>query len=168
MHSNARPTDSVDEIAVSQTLLAPIALLSTHLSYLRATLHLASVNTLYRRIAGRLSEHIMQRQITYRGNVSLAEAKQIHAECELWVDTSSGALAGALGGGRSRVEGPWAKLLEAGRLIDLEGEGWDRAIHSTFSPTTPPEEWESVIMELSGFSELSRDDVGRILRRRSQ
>ncbi|SJL05807.1 uncharacterized protein ARMOST_09143 [Armillaria ostoyae] len=154
-----------DEVAVSQTLLTPIALLSTHLSYIRATLPQSTVTLLYRRIASRLSEHIMQRQILYRGNVTVREAREAHAEGELWVETSQGGLAGALGGGRNRVEAPWSKLLEAGRLIAAEGPAWDKAVDFTFGAKSA-DEWDAAMVEITGFSELSREEVGRILRRR--
>ncbi|KAF8993873.1 RINT-1 family protein [Hymenopellis radicata] len=165
MISNPNPDA---HIAVSQTLLAPIALLSTHLAYIRSTVPVTSLTSLYRRIATRLSEHIMQRQILYRGNVSLTEAKYIHAECELWVETSHGALAGALGGGRNRVESPWSKLLEAGRLIAAEGDSWTKAVDSTFGTAVSEGDWETHIVDVTGYSELSREEVGRILRRRTQ
>lgn len=154
-----------DEVAVSQTLLAPIALLSTHLSYIRATLPQSTVTLLYRRIASRLSEHIMQRQILYRGNLTVREAREAQAESELWVETSQGGLAGALGGGRNRVEAPWSKLLEAGRLIATEGPAWDKAVDFTFGARSA-DEWDAAMVEITGFSELSREEVGRILRRR--
>lgn len=154
-----------DQLAISQTLLPPIALLSTHLSYLRATLAQTSVTMLYRRIALRLAEHILQRQILYRGNVTLQEGKTILAECELWVETCQAALGGAIGGGRNRVEAPWLKLLEAGRLIGAEGQTWDTAVEITFGVKNE-EEWETSMVDLIGFSEISREEVGRLLRRR--
>ncbi|KAK0198491.1 TIP-1 family-domain-containing protein [Armillaria mellea] len=160
---NAEPEQ--DEVAVSQTLLAPIALLSTHLSYIRATLPQSTVTLLYRGIASRLSEHIMQRQILYRGNVSAREAREAQAECELWVETSQGGLAGALGGGRNSVEAPWSKLLEAGRLIAAESPAWDKAVDFTFGAKSA-DDWDAAMVEITGFSELSREEVGRILRRR--
>ncbi|KAK0456418.1 TIP-1 family-domain-containing protein [Armillaria borealis] len=162
---NPNAESGQDEVAVSQTLLAPIALLSTHLSYIRATLPQSTVTLLYRRIASRLSEHIMQRQILYRGNVTVREAREAHAEGELWVETSQGGLAGALGGGRNRVEAPWSKLLEAGRLIAAEGPAWDKAVDFTFGAKSA-DEWDAAMVEITGFSELSREEVGRILRRR--
>ncbi|KIY65897.1 hypothetical protein CYLTODRAFT_378693 [Cylindrobasidium torrendii FP15055 ss-10] len=156
--------DEYDDIKVPQTLLAPIGLLSTHLSYLRSILPLPSANALYRRIAARLADHIMQRQILYRGTISLGEAKEIRAECELWVETCNAALSGALGGGRGRVEAPWAKLLQASRVLALEGELWDRLVRATMRAS---DEWEDVVTEITGFNDLGREDVDRILRRRT-
>ncbi|THU91630.1 RINT-1 family protein [Dendrothele bispora CBS 962.96] len=153
-----------DDIAVSQTLLAPIALLSTHLSYLKETLPQHIVTVLYRRIASRLSEHILQRQILYRGAVTLEQGKGILAECELWIETCHMGLGGALGGGRNRVEVPWLKLLQAARLIASEGESRDRISDAT-SGATSQDDWEATITDLVGICELSREEVGRILRR---
>lgn len=163
---NSSTDPGQDEVAISQTLLAPIALLSTHLTYIRTTLPQSTITLLYRRIASRLSEHIMQRQILYRGNVSVREAREVQAECELWVETSQGGLAGALGAGRNRVEAPWSKLLEAGRLIAAEGPVWDKAVDFTYGSGSE-REWEVAMVETTGFSELSREEVGRILRRRN-
>ena len=65
-----------DEIAVSQTLLPAIALLSAHLTFLRTTLPTASVAAIYRRIASSIAEHVLQRAILYRGRLSLQEGRR--------------------------------------------------------------------------------------------
>ncbi|KAJ2919243.1 hypothetical protein MD484_g1120, partial [Candolleomyces efflorescens] len=154
-----------DGIGISQTLLGPIALLSSHLSLLRQTLPLITFTTLYRRIAGRLSEHILQRQILYRGSFSRQEGATLHAECELWVETCHTALAGVLGGGRQRVEAPWTKLLQAGRLAGAIGSAWETITNATFG-TAGEEDWEKAMLETTGLVEMTREDVSRLLRRR--
>ncbi|KAF6766515.1 RINT-1 family protein, partial [Ephemerocybe angulata] len=156
---------SEDGIALSQTLLGPIALLSSHLAFLRLTLPLITLTSLYRRIAGRLSEHILQRQILYRGNFSKHEGTTLQAECELWVETCHTALAGVLGGGRKRVESPWTKLLQAGRLVGADESAWDTITQATFGMESE-EDWEKVMMETTGLAEMGREDVSRLLRRR--
>ncbi|KAJ7293754.1 TIP-1 family-domain-containing protein [Mycena rebaudengoi] len=153
----------VDDIGLSQTLLGPISLLSSHLTFLRTTFPQMVVTVLYRRIATRLAEHILQRQILYRGQIRGQEGKVIHAECELWVETCQSGLGGALGGGRNRVEAPWLKLLQAGRLIGLEGESWDKVVHGTFG-MQGQEEWEELMLEAVGASEIPRDEVQRVLK----
>ncbi|RDB28861.1 RAD50-interacting protein 1 [Hypsizygus marmoreus] len=159
---NAEGTDS---IAISQTLLAPIALLSSHLTFLRATLPRTTLTALYRRIASRLAEHILQRQILYRGHFDLHEGRSIRAESELWVETCHTALGGSLSGGRARVEAPWIKLMQASRLASADGETWTTLVDVTFG-THADEEWETSIVDLVGSAELSREEVMRTLRRR--
>lgn len=123
------------------------------------------MTTLYRRVATRLAEHILQRQILYRGHISGREGKSIHAECELWVETCQSGLGGALSGGRNRVEAPWLKLLQAGRLVGLEGKSWETVCRVTFG-TQSQEEWEDLMLEVAGASEIPRDEVQRILKSR--
>ncbi|KAJ7693622.1 TIP-1 family-domain-containing protein [Mycena rosella] len=154
-----------DELGLSQTLLGPISLLSTHLTFLRTTLPQPVMTALYRRIAARLAEHILQRQILYRGHISGREGKSIHAECELWVETCQSGLGGALSGGRNRVQAPWLKLLQAGRLVGLEGDAWDNVGRATFG-TQGQEEWEDLMLEVTNASEIPREEVQRILKSR--
>ncbi|KAJ7596730.1 TIP-1 family-domain-containing protein [Mycena floridula] len=163
--ANPNTANDDDSEAVSQTLLPTLGLLSTHLTYLRASLSRTIVTRLYRRIAARLSEHVLQRQILYRGNVTAQEGRNILAECELWVETCHGGLGGALGGGRNRLEAPWLRLLEAGRLIGADRETWDKAAEATFGAKNE-EDWGSAMVEIVGFNEISREEVGRLLRRR--
>ncbi|KAJ7356913.1 TIP-1 family-domain-containing protein [Mycena albidolilacea] len=158
-----RPT-AADDLALSQTLLGPISLLSTHLTYLRAAFPQSVMTALYRRIAARLAEHILQRQILYRGHITALEGRAIHAECELWAETCQAGLGGALSGGRNRVEAPWLKLLQAGRLVGLEGEVWERIGRATL--TQEQTEWEDLMLEITGTSELPREEVQRILKSR--
>ena len=93
----------------------------------------------------------------------------VRAEAELWVETCLAAVgnaAPAAGGmGKQRVEAPWAKLLQVGRLVGAESEVWDGAVSATFG-TTEEAEWEQTMLELTGVSELSREDVSKLLRRR--
>ncbi|TFK76768.1 hypothetical protein BDN72DRAFT_806866 [Pluteus cervinus] len=157
---------SEDDIAVSQTLLVPIALLSSYLTFIGSTLPLSAVTASYRRIASRLSKHFLERQIVYREHFTPPEGITILTECELWIETCHAALAGKLPGGRNRVEAPWSTFLQASRLVALQGIAWEQAVEVTFSDTHSDEEWDDVITGLVGFNEFKNQEVRQILARR--
>lgn len=150
---------------MSPSLLMPIALLSSHLKFLRSALPETTFTTLYRRVATRISEHILQRQIQYRGRhrLTLVQGKTIGAECELWVETCQSALSGS--SSRARVGAPWLRLLEAGRLVAAEGEVWHKLVNGTFG-TTEDGEWETLVENALGLCEIERMEVSQILRTR--
>lgn len=167
VHSQVTPrshTDKQDDIALATTLLGPLALLSSEVSFLHSTLPSRTVATLYRRIASRLASHILQRQIFYRGRgrIDLQEGKAILAESELLVETCQIALSPA---DRNRAEAPWRQLLQASRLIALEGNQWQKVVDSTFG-VTADQEWEDVMLDIVGTTELSREEVSQVLRTR--
>ncbi|KAG6919592.1 hypothetical protein DXG01_004256 [Tephrocybe rancida] len=152
-------------MVVQQTLLAPIALLSSHLAFLRNNMSQATLTNLYRRIAARLAEHILHRQILYRSHFDLREGKSIRAECELWVETCRVALGGGLAGGRARVDAPWTKLLQAASLASAEGEAWTEIVDVTFG-THNAETWDAAMAQAVGSIELGQEEVIRVLKRR--
>ncbi|KAH9912248.1 RINT-1 family protein [Epithele typhae] len=159
-----QPTsEDSDDIALAQTLLAPLALLSSHLTFLRGTLPRTTVTSLYRRIASRLAMHLLQRQILYRGRAraTLHEAKAVLAEAELWVETCRVALKED----RGRVEAPWRPFLQAARLLACEGDTWGKIVDATFAVASD-NEWEDVMLDVVGLSEFPREEVQGILRRR--
>jgi RAD50-interacting protein 1 len=160
--NSPKPDSNQPGIALSQTLLGPIALLSSHLSFLRTTLPRTVLITLYRRIASRISEHILHREIMYRGRhrITASEGKAIAAECELWVETCQAALVSSAS--RNTVEAPWLKLLQGGRLVGLESPELRKALDETFGPHGD-EAWEAYLLQLVGVCEFGRDVVGVIL-----
>ncbi|KAH9891013.1 RINT-1 family protein [Cubamyces lactineus] len=157
--------ETSDDIALAQTLLGPLALLSSHLTFLRGTLPRTTSTSLYRRIASRLATHLLQRQILYRGRAraTIGEGKTVLAEAELWIETARTALKEE----RARVEAPWRAYLQAARLLAGEGaEWWERVEMTTFG-TMPDAEWEEVMLESVGVCELPREEVQQVLRRRA-
>jgi RAD50-interacting protein 1 len=157
-----------EEIGVSQSLLPAVALLSTHLTYLKSTLTSKNEGILiglYRRVAGRLGEHVLQRQLLYRGGVTAREGQGILRESEVWVETCYRAL-GSMG--RQRVQSPWERLCSAARVAASEGEQWD-AVQRLLSSADNDEEWEESMAEaLGGFGGLTREEVARLIRRRQK
>lgn len=162
-----RPQDvqQTDDIALSPSLLGPIALLSSHLTFLLSTLPPLTVATLYRRISSRLSEHIFHRQILYRGRhrLSVPQGRMVCAECELWVETCQTVLSGS--SSRPRVEAPWLRLLEGGRLVAVQGEAWDKLLNTTFGASSDGD-WEELVDGTVGVCEMSREEVRQVLRTR--
>lgn len=161
--ASASGTAASDDIALAQTLLAPLALLSSHLTFLRGALPRTTTTALYRRIGSQLGTHLLQRQILYRGRslASVHEGKVVLAEAELWVETARTALKAE----RTRVEAPWRAYLLAARLLAGEGPEWDRIVEATFG-TMNDTEWEETMLEGVGLCEMPREEVQQVLRRR--
>ena len=158
------------EIEIPSTLMVPVSLFSSYLVYFQSSLSTRMLSDLYRRITARISNMVLQKIIFQRGpgRVSVKEGRAIATECELWLETSRAALSSGRAGGRTvgrLVEGPWRRLVEAGRLLALQGSEWDRIKTLTFG-TTGDDDWEQAILEVAGFSELRRDEVQTVLRTR--
>jgi len=94
--------------------------------------------------------------------VSVKEGRAIATECELWLETCRAAFSGGGRGVTRLVEGPWRRLVEAGRLLALQGSEWDRIKALTFG-TAGDEDWEQGVLEVVGLSELRRDEVQTVL-----
>ena len=159
------------EIEIPSTLMAPVSLFSSYLAYFQSSLSSRMLADLYRKITARISNSILQKMIVQRGprGISMKQGRAIATECELWLETSRVALSGGGGGGRvvaRLVEGPWKRLVEAGRLLALQGSEWERVKALTFG-TSRDEDWEQGVLEVVGFSELRRDEVQTVLRTRT-
>ena len=145
--------------------MVPVSLFSSYLVYFQSSLSTRMVSDLYRKITARISNAVLQKVIFQRGpgRVSVKEGRAIATECELWLETSRAALSGGGRGVGRLVEGPWRRLVEAGRLLALQGPEWDRIKALTFG-TTGDDDWEQGILEVVGLSELRRDEVQAVLR----
>lgn len=111
-----------------------------------------------------MNTHILQRAILYRRphEVTEAERKALQRESELWVETCRLALPGA----GERVEVPWRRLVEAGRVLGADDEVWARILKVTFDDNVGAEEWETRVAELIDGTELSREETRMISRTR--
>lgn len=165
--SQGTPSSSAhatDDISLPATLLAPIALLSSQLTFLQSALPQTTVTSLYRRIASHLATHILQRAIMYRGRARITplEGKMILTEAELWVQTCRYALSRA----PARAEAPWRSLLQAARVVGAQDGQWERIVDATFG-TASDADWEQEMREVVGLAELSREEVSQIIRTRT-
>ena len=151
------------DMLISPTLLPALSILSSHLTALRRTLPRANINSIYRRIGSHLDTHILQRAILYRRprEVTDVERKALQREIELWVETCRLALPGA----GERVEVPWRRLVQAGRVLGADGEVWMRILKVSFDDVGL-EEWETKMVELMDGVELSREEIRMIARTR--
>ena len=162
-HSQGEASRTHSDIFISPPLLSALSILSSHLTALRRTLPRANLNTIYRRIGSHLNTHILQRAILYRrpGEVTDVERKSFQRESELWVETCRLALPGA----GERVEVPWRRLVQAGRVLGADDEGWARILKVSFDDLGM-EEWENRISELIDGADLSREEIRMIARTR--
>ena len=162
-HSQGEASRTHSDIFISPALLPALSILSSHLTALHRTLPRANMNTIYRRIGSHLNTHILQRAILYRrpGEVTDVERKSLQRESELWVETCRLALPGAGG----RVEVPWRRLVQAGRVLGANDEVWTRILKVSFDDVRM-EEWENRISELIDGADLSREEIRMIARTR--
>ncbi|KAL4068308.1 TIP-1 family-domain-containing protein [Scleroderma yunnanense] len=176
--STSNDEGATDDLMVPPTLLPSIALLSSHLTFLRTSLPSSTVTHLYRRIASRIAEHILQREVLFRPGLTRVsggrqvftrrQARAVHAECELWAETCQV----ALNTSRARAEKPWSRLLTAGRLMGTEMQGYERACQVLLGEgqegSKDEDKWEDAMDEITGLGSgaLGRDEVKALLRLR--
>ena len=72
------------------------------------------------------------------------------------------ALSRTLGDSKARVETPWRRLLQAGRLLSAEGDVWTAILDATFG-MQPDDEWEHTVYGYLGPLQFEREDVAKIL-----
>lgn len=162
-HSQGEASRIHPDAFISPTLLSALSILSSHLSALHRTLPRANMNAIYKRIGSHLNTHILQRAILYRrpGEVTDVERKSLQRESELWVETCRLALPGA----GERVDVPWRRLVQAGRILGADDEVWTRILKVSFDDVGM-EEWENLISELIEGADLSREEIRMIARTR--
>ena len=162
-HSQGEASRNHSDVFISPGLLPALSILSSHLTALRGTLSRANMNTIYRRIGSHLNTHILQRAILYRrpGEVTDIERKSLQRESELWVETCRLALPGA----GERVDVPWRRLVQAGRVLGADNEVWTRILEVSFDDVGM-EEWENRISGLIDGADLSREEIRMIVRTR--
>lgn len=163
--------DSTMEATVPSTLLPAVALLSSHLAFLRSTLPASVVTRVYRRTASRISEHVLQRQVLFRpgltrgsvrNGLTRTQARVVQAECELWAETSQVAMSTS----RARSEKPWSRLLAAGRLLGTDLQNHERLLDALFGKRS--DGWEDLLDNVTelGSGGLGMDEVKTVLRLR--
>jgi RAD50-interacting protein 1 len=162
-YSQGEASRTHSDTFISPTLLPALSILSSHLSALYRTLPRANMNSVYRRIGSHLNTHILQRSILYRRprEVTDIERKALQRESELWVETCRLALPGA----GERVEVPWRRLAQAGRVLGADDEIWVQILNILFDDVGI-EEWEPRITDLIGGTELSHEEIRMIARTR--
>ena len=77
-------------------------------------------------------------------------------EAYLWVEACRMALAGSV----RRVESPWGRLLEAGRLLSLTGDAFEQAVNAV---RLGNEQEGKKLAEAADISELSTEEIAQIL-----
>jgi hypothetical protein len=159
LSSNSAPHS---DISISPTLLPALSALSSHLSLLHRTLPHAPTSSVYRRIGSHLCTHILQRAILYRRarEITSAERRALQRESELWVETCRLALPDA----GERVEVPWRRLVQAGRILGANEDVWEQILEVSFDDHG--QEWRPRITELIDGADLSREEVRMIARTR--
>jgi hypothetical protein len=150
------------DISISPTLLPALSALSSHLSLLRRTLPRAPTGSIYRRIGSHLCTHILQRAILYRRprEINSDERRVLQRESELWVETCRIALPDA----GERVEVPWRRLVQAGRILGANDELWEQILRLAFDDLE--QEWGPRVIELIDGADLSREEVRMIAKTR--
>ena len=97
--------------------------------------------------------------------LTLQEGKRFYSEYQLWVESCQVALRGTLGDSKARVETPWRRLLQAGRLLSAEGAVWTAILDATFGMQSN-DEWERTVYGHLSPLQLEREDVAKILQMR--
>ncbi|KAG8971230.1 hypothetical protein FRB90_010563 [Tulasnella sp. 427] len=153
-------------LSIPATLVSPISLLSSEISFLAQTLPTAEVTGLYRRVASSLASHIIQRSVSHRGKgqFSPAEGQAFKDECGTWVETSRMALARGGAALAKRADLPWQSLTDVAAVVGVPESEFEKVVAAAFDHGDS--EFE-VVMKQIGVRALSRADVQNFLRARA-
>lgn len=158
LHGDDQPMSSADTL-ISPALLPGLAVFGQHIQALAQVLPLSTLRGVYKRIAQALCTHILQRALLYRrpGRVPVEQGKRLQGEMALWAETARGALPAGV-----RAEAPWAKLVQAGRVVGAEGDAWEgvlRVASGLFG--------QDKMEEYVGGTDLSEEEIGMLVRVRA-
>ncbi|KAG8944418.1 hypothetical protein FRC03_002084 [Tulasnella sp. 419] len=152
-------------LSIPATLVSPITLLSSELSFLAQNVPSSTVTNIYRRVASAISNHIIQRAVAHRGRNQFTpeEGVTFAAECSLWLETSQMALNTGKGPAVRRVDLPWTGLLEAAAIVGVPAASYTGVEKAIFDGD---EEIFSSMMSQLGVRNLSREAAIGYLRAR--
>ena len=90
------------------------------------------------------------------------QARLVRAECELWAETCQAALKTS----RARAEGPWGRLLVAGRLLGADKREMGRIIDEVLGGRG--DGWEDALNAVTslGSGGLEKEEIKTVLRLR--
>ncbi|KAG8956967.1 hypothetical protein FRC00_004656 [Tulasnella sp. 408] len=152
-------------LSIPATLVSPISLLSSEISFLAQTLPTAEVTGMYRRVATSLAAHIIQRSVSHRGKAQFtpAEGQAFKDQCATWVETCRMALSSGGVALAKRADPPWQSLTDVAAVIGAPETDFERVVAVTFDRDDT--EFEQVMKEI-GVRALSRIDAQNFLRAR--
>ncbi|CED85107.1 ER to golgi transport protein/RAD50-interacting protein 1 [Phaffia rhodozyma] len=177
-------TASDDPLSLPPTLIGPLRILSTHLTYLSTRLPPTTLSSIYRRVVSHLTTHLTHRTI-FGGwsKFTCLGGRALRRELDGWIDTSKA----ALGGKVKRPEGPWRRLTDIARVLsipsdegndadadadeddgfaeEITGKDGERITLSVVKDTLARESDEGLRDRL-GLVELDKREVIEVLRRR--
>ncbi|KAG8953229.1 hypothetical protein FRC04_002639 [Tulasnella sp. 424] len=153
-------------LSIPATLVSPVSLLSSEISFLAQTLPTAEVTGMYRRVATSLATHIIQRSVSHRGKAQFtpAEGQAFKDECATLVETCRMALSRGGAALAKRADLPWQSLTDVAAIVGVPETEFDKVVVAAFDRDDT--EFEQAMKEI-GVRALSRIDVQNFLRARA-
>lgn len=158
--------DESNALSIPATLVSPVSLLSSEISFLAQTLPTAEVTGMYRRVATSLATHIIQRSVSHRGKAQFtpAEGQAFKDECATLVETCRMALSSGGAALAKRADLPWQSLTDVAAIVGVPETEFDKVVAAAFDRDDT--EFEQAMKEF-GVQALSRTDVQNFLRARA-